>query len=234
MVVPFKEAISTRSVDSVLPVFYRDIMETIQFDERRFLVNVDKYVRRTIPPENFKEISSIRGNLRKELLRPVMTWKVFIRGLKVLNVRQIDFAVKVEIKPNDNYKGPSEVTSAHSMLLDNKHDDDGKGVYQTDNALAIIFKDIMFRMGVDTQHFMRLISEYIVKANLPTNVKEVSSTRGNLKKELFKNAITWKVFVKGLSFINVHRFTLILFLHHASTKITEHRFSVNIDDLYSK
>ncbi len=233
-VVPFKESILNRSVDSALPIFFRNIMEDLNIDEGRFLVNVDKYVRKTIEPENFKEISSIRTNLRKELMRPVMTWKVFIRGLKVLNVKQFDFAVKAEIDRKGGDEGPTEVTVVYRVCLDPKASKEPNAINKTDIVLATAFKAIMHKLGVNISRFMKLIADYIVRSNVPINTKEISSTRGNLKKELFKNAITWKVFVKGLSFLQVKRFTLYIYLHHYRGTITEHYLPVNLDDIHSQ
>ena len=102
-----------------------------------------------------------------------------------------------------------------------------------DAVLAKMFNDLMFNTGVNTKHFMELVDDYIVKANVPTNLKDISYTRGNLKKELFKSAITWKVFIKGLSFLHVKRFTIGIYLHHYNGKVTEHKKSVNLDDIYS-
>jgi hypothetical protein len=232
VIVPYKDPIPTRSVDSVLPVFYREILKDLTIDEGRFLVCVEKYVRRTIDPNDIKEISSIRGNLKKELLRSVMTWKVFIKGLQVINVRKFDLALHVEIMRKENEEGPKEVAVVYKVNLDPKLPKLVGEVTKTDSLLAMLFKDIMFKMGVNAQHFMRLIADYIFKANIPANVKEISSTRGNLKKELFKSSITWKVFIKGLSFLHVKRFTLGIYLHHHNGKVTEHKRSVNLDDIY--
>lgn len=232
-IVPFGENIPTRSVDSVLPALYRNIIKDLGIEEGRFLVNIDKYVRKTIEPENFKEVSSIRGNLRKELLRSVMTWKVFIRGLKVINIRQFVFTVKAEVTRKPWEDGSTEAYVAYRIVLDEKIKiEDSKVITDTDSVLASAFREIMFIMGVTPQKFMMLIADYIVKANVPTNMREVSSTRGNLKKELFKKAITWKVFVKGLSFLHVRRFIITIGLHHWNGKITEHSFPVTIDDLH--
>ena len=232
VIVPFGELVQTRSVDSVLPILYREIISDLGIEEGRFLVNIDKFVRKTIAPENFKEISSIRGNLRKELLRPVMTWKVFIRGLKVLNIRQFVLSIKAEVPNKEDPDTPTIIAVAYRIVLDPKLIvDDTRALYQTESVLASAFKDIMFKMGVNPQRFMQLISDYIIKAKIPTNMKEVSSTRGNLKKELFKKAITWKVFVKGLAFLHVQRFTITIGLHHWRGDVTEHKFPVKIDDL---
>lgn len=231
LIVPYNDPIPTRSVDSVLPVFYREILKTLSIDEGRFLVCVDRYVRRTTTPEELKEVSSIRGNLRKELMRSVMTWKVFIKGLRVINVRKLDIGLHVEFQTSDDENAVKEASVLYRVNLEPKLGVLPDEIVKTDTILAHMFKDIMFKAGVTMTHFMRLIADYIIKANIPTNVKEISSTRGNLKKELFKSSITWKVFIKALSFLHVRRFTLGVYLHHQNGRITEHKRSVSIDDV---
>lgn len=229
MIVAYNDPIPTRSVDSVLPVFYRDILRSLPIDEGRFLVCVDKYVRRTSTSiEDLKEVSSIRGNLRKELMRSVMTWKVFIKGLRVINVKSFDLGLKVEFQGSDN-ETPATTSVTYRVNLEPKTPTAQDEIHKTDQLLAKMFKDVMFNTGITMTQFMRLLADYIHKTNTPINAKEVSSTRGNLKKELFKPTISWKVFVKALAFLQVRRFTLGIYLHHPNGKITEHLQSVSLD-----
>jgi hypothetical protein len=66
---------------------------------------------------------------------------------------------------------------------------------------------------------------------LPQNTKERSSVRGNLRKEFMKNTMTWRVFYRGLSFINVVKLELVVVLHSVGRKHpTVHQMQVIIDD----
>jgi hypothetical protein len=62
-------------------------------------------------PRDVKDKSSARGNLNKELKRPRMTWKVFLKGLRFLGPVRIEFVVKLTWK--------TRTTTVHRLQLDN-------------------------------------------------------------------------------------------------------------------
>lgn len=99
----------------------------------------------------------------------------------------------------------------------------------SDSILASLLRTILMDIGITPMQFDRLLERYIVNAQMPYNVKEVSNQRGNLKKELLKSAMTWKVFIKGLVFLNIKRFNLTVTLHHANGSVTSHSKSVTLD-----
>jgi hypothetical protein len=49
-------------------------------------------------PNNSRDRSSARGNLNKELLRPDMTWRVFLKAMNFLDLIRVSFTVKVQWK----------------------------------------------------------------------------------------------------------------------------------------
>ena len=99
----------------------------------------------------------------------------------------------------------------------------------SDSILASLFRTILDDLNVNMSRFNILIAKYIIKANIPLNVKEVSSTRGNLKKELLRSVMTWKVFIKGLLFLNVLKFDITVKLYHLNGKVTEHGKTIILD-----
>jgi hypothetical protein len=99
----------------------------------------------------------------------------------------------------------------------------------SDSILASLFRTILIDLGITPMRFNVLLEKYIDKSNIPKNIKEVSSLRGNLKKELLKSTMSWKGFIKGLIFINIKRFEVRITLHHGSGKITEHYKSIVLD-----
>ena len=104
----------------------------------------------------------------------------------------------------------------------------------TDSILASIYQNIL---AVCLQHswprFNRLMEDFLsdVRNNIPQNIKEKSSARGNLRKELLRPVMTWKVFCKGLRFLKIKRFTIIVQLHHANGITTEHKKEVQLADI---
>lgn len=47
-------------------------------------------------PQNARDLSSARGNLSKELLRPTMTWGVFEKALRFLNPLRVKMTLEFE------------------------------------------------------------------------------------------------------------------------------------------
>lgn len=229
VIVPYGEPIPTRSADSILSALFRQVLCELEIGKGNFLVRIDRYVRKNTSCEDVKEVSSIRGNLAKELLRSVMTWKVFIKGLKVFNIMKFDIGIDVEVHRDPGDNGPTQVTIMRRVILDPTIKRESRDIVITDNVVSILFHDIMFALEIDTRRFMELVASYIVKADIPVNTSEISSARGNLKKELFKPSITWKVFIKGLMFLRVKRFQIGLYLHHYSGKVSSHGYKIQLD-----
>lgn len=230
-ILPFSEQIRTGTSDSILSALYRDILSDLGIEEGRFLLMVDKHVSRTITPEEMKEISSIRGNVRKELMKSVMTWKVFIKGLSVLNVKKFEVEIKTALKTGE-VKAASVI---RTVLLDpNLIPNDKTEISKPVNVLTSLLRGIFEKCHVTTARFSELIRDYIIKANIPVNMKEISSARGNIKKELLHDSISWKVFVKGLVFLNAWQFAIEVRLYHLNGKVTQHSKSIILDSEYQE
>lgn len=228
-ILPYGEQISTGAPDSILAGLYREILRDLGIDESRFILRIGKFVQRTTAPEDIKEISSLRGNVRSELMKPVMSWKVFTKGLTVINIRKFDVSVKVMVKNGDVRVAASDLT----VLLDPNIIPASKAeTNKINNALAKLLRGTFEKLHVTTSRFTELIRQYIIKANIPVNMKKISSARGNIKKELLNDSISWKVFVKGLVFLNVWRFAVTIRLYHVNGKVTEHVRCVVLDTDY--
>lgn len=103
-----------------------------------------------------------------------------------------------------------------------------------DSILAILFQKILFDLKIRENQFHRLMESFLMN---PRNarmgdVKDRSRARGNLKKELFKSTMTWRVFVKAMRFLNIPKFELLVRLHHHNHQITEHAIFVALDNLH--
>lgn len=46
-------------------------------------------------PQNKKDFSSQRGNYIKEINKPSITWLVFIRGLRIINVSKFTISINI-------------------------------------------------------------------------------------------------------------------------------------------
>jgi hypothetical protein len=103
----------------------------------------------------------------------------------------------------------------------------------TDSILASMFRSMIESLGINHNRQHHLMNMWLndPKNGIPRNIKDQSSARGNLQKELFKTKMSWKVFCKGLRFLNIVRFELVIRAHHSGGKITEHTKAVNLGNM---
>lgn len=103
----------------------------------------------------------------------------------------------------------------------------------SDSILASMFRTIMEEIGINETRWNHLMTDYVLDKNncIPNNNKDQSSARGNLQKELLKNKMSWKVFCKGIRFLNIIKFDFIIRAHHPNGKITEHTKTVSFGDI---
>ncbi len=95
-----------------------------------------------------------------------------------------------------------------------------------DSVLSGLYRKILFDLNIDFTRFNHLTEQYIIRAGLARHAKETTSVRGNLKKELLHDRMSWKVFIKGLNFLRIVRFDITIRLYHHNHKLTEHTKSV--------
>lgn len=220
-ILPYEEMITTGKSDSILSGLYRTILYELGIEESRFTTLVHKYVTRMGRDVASQDISSVRGNYVIEFLKTGMTWKVFVKGLQVINITDCNIAIQVWF--NDPNR-PSVSVSHKVQLLPEKD----KPV-DFDVALTALFNSLMFAMDVTPSRFNQLLDLHVRRTHTPNNLNEVSNAKGYLKKELLGSRISWKVFVKSLSFLDASNFVFAVQLHHRTNAVTEHRRSISLD-----
>ena len=118
-----------------------------------------------------------------------------------------------------------------AKLSDNVHSEHGKQG-STDTILSKLFFRMMKDLNIKFPQWNHLMVQYIndPKKCIPANTKDQSSARGNLQKELFKPRMSWKVFCKGIRFINILKFKITITAFHVNGKVTEHGLMVDFGD----
>jgi len=96
----------------------------------------------------------------------------------------------------------------------------------SDSILASLFRTILDDLNIDIKRFDSLLENYITRCKLPKDPKNLSIVRSNKKRELLSLKLSWKVFIKGLMFLNVKKFDIQITLHHANKVKTVHSKSV--------
>jgi hypothetical protein len=133
---------------------------------------------------------------------------------------------------------------------------DGKkfGIGQPTGVTGILvrlFRTMLNDLGINGIKWNRLMEEYLrielievekkrrQKKGLPPlqpgepfeiNRRDRTSVRGNLNKEFNRKIMTWKVFCKGMRFLQLKRFKIIILAEDMHGKITEHSTIVTFAD----
>ncbi|EKD22615.1 MAG: hypothetical protein ACD_84C00038G0012 [uncultured bacterium] len=107
-----------------------------------------------------------------------------------------------------------------------------KGVTKTSGAngvLSRLWRQMLLDLNVGPARFGSLLQEYILdpRNGVPNNKKDQISTRGNLTKEFTRPHMTWKVFCKGLRFLNITKVKFIVEATHGNGRTTIHSTNVN-------
>ncbi len=102
----------------------------------------------------------------------------------------------------------------------------------TGSILSSMFRSIIFDLNIGNNRFNFLMESFLNDRRnaIPQNNKDRASARGNFRKEFLKESMSWKVFCKGLRFLQVVKFELVIRLHHPNGTTTEHSKSVNLGD----
>lgn len=200
----------------VSPMQWRELMEAYLDNP---ILNIPKTVR---------DRSTERGNLNKKLSKPTMTWDVFKRGLIFLGVQAARFEVQLHWR-----KGRTTLHSMPVNLLGSEPvvPPDPEDKKAARNELAYLFRQILVDVKVPPNRWNELMVRYLdnPRNGIPNTVRDRSTARGNLNKDLQRPTMTWKVFSKGIVFLSPKGFTLEVTLEWKDREPTVHRVSLELD-----
>ena len=93
-----KEITKTSGIKGALSRLFRKILLQLDIMPPKFGQLLHEYIMdsRHHVPNNKRDQTSMRGNLTKEFARTEMTWKVFCKALRFLQIVQIELAVKAK------------------------------------------------------------------------------------------------------------------------------------------
>ena len=111
---PDKDIKKTFGANGVLSRLFRQILWDLNIGPNRFGTLLQEYIldARNGVPNNKKDQTSARGNLTKEFSRPQMTWKVFMKAMRFLQIVRIEFVVKL------HHRSPSKPPTLHSTVVE--------------------------------------------------------------------------------------------------------------------
>lgn len=91
--------------------------------------------------------------------------------------------------------------------------DKGKGKTQgAGGVLSRLWRQMLKDLGVNIQRWNDLMYNFVTdpRNGYPSNKRDQQSARGNLVKELARDQMTWKVFMKALRFLGVKDVTIAI------------------------
>ena len=93
---PDKDVKKTFGANGVLSRLFRQMLLDLNIGPPQFGHLMAQYLAdpRNAVPNNKKDQTSMRGNLNKEFSRPQMTWKVFCKALRFLQITKIEFVLQ--------------------------------------------------------------------------------------------------------------------------------------------
>lgn len=201
---PVKVRHTYRGVGGSLAELFRTIQYDLGIGGPRMEVLISEFIineKRNLPDNRVARFL-VRGNIRRELERPSMTFKVFVKMLKIIGVKRMDFGVELDF-------GPDKPTQKHSVHVDLKYhsskslDDDNDDKHSVNAVMSSLWNHIKDSQGYTPEQFDHLLSEFITNERKKIKDKRAAKlfTKGNVKRELEKPAMTFKVFMKGLRVI---------------------------------
>jgi hypothetical protein len=190
-------------VDVVLAFLFQKILQVHCSNHQRFDYLMLRYLadEKNHFPQNIRDKTSIRGNLRKELLKTTMSWKVFCKGLCFLEIHSINI--------NTVLLHPGQKTTSHLseiIYLNNSK--------SSNCVLATMYHRILNELGLNSNNLLEFFNKQLVNAD--------PAFRGNLKKELLKPIMTWKVFCKGIWFLNCEKINFYVNIIEPKMPISSH------------
>ncbi|WP_144106719.1 hypothetical protein [Paraburkholderia sp. BCC1886] len=102
-----------------------------------------------------------------------------------------------------------------------------KGVSNTSGAngvLSRLWRQMLYDLNIGGPRYGNLMHDFVtdIRNGYPPTRRDQTSARGNLTKEFARPQMTWKVFMKGLRFLQIEEVEFAIRCKHRNGKITTH------------
>lgn len=210
---------------------------------------MNSYIRSMVESNTTMDRSSIRGNMNKELRRPSMTWNVLCKGMRFLKFEAFTISIHGELVNGKEFSAytsksfvpktkfehlfPKEMPSG--FAVQRKETKSGKNSSRsyssgTKGVLAQLFhlicSDITDGVGFTTNQWNEMLKTFIDQTEGHLDESKRLNIRSNLNKEFRLTKMTWKVFGKGLRFLQVAGFTIHITAYREDSTISECETSI--------
>ena len=213
MIKKYKTTSSNSNINSVLSMIFSDIMFKLGINQSVFQQKISKYIANIAINKIItrKTLITEKSSLKKELLSPEMTWKVFCKGINFLGYDS--FKLKIDI-----YHNNGTVTTSEKEILTSGLDNNIK------NSLSDIYYSLLFDLNITKDKFNNLLDSYLslFSNDVFNTLNERLNEKRKLLNQIFNTTMTWKVFCKGIKIINVIKFKMVFTLIDKDGKTLTH------------
>jgi hypothetical protein len=201
-------------------------VDTIMYENR-----IDQYIVNAGLPKNIKELSSVRGNIKKELSKPSMSWKVFLKSMVFLGVKEFKLSIHFKNAHTEEFQNIEENYVFDYKTINMKlfgGTDREKDDMADTNILHTLYQKIhqtFIECGVSEQD---MVESYVQKTMINTDDRDLSSIKGSIKKEISRGNMTWRVFIKGLCFLGIEQYVIALEVLRFDRKVFRIGFPISM------
>lgn len=223
---------------NILALMFRKIKGDLNISQRVWSTMMTRYLKdpRNEVTQTSRGRSSERSNLNRALAAPGMTFKNFVKGLRLLDPLEVQLLLELDFPDGSRYFHKTTINQeALYMHFHNERYPDRQ------NVLATMFRAIKNTMGIGEEKWRELMQAYLdnpmngfveyheTKEGVVTKVTDGSkrsSERSNLTRGLGNPDMTIRVFTKGLKVINPANIKLTTRLEFVNGRHSTHTVSV--------
>ena len=199
-----KQKVTSSNINAILSMIFSDIMFKLGINQSVFQQKISKYIANVATNKIMtnKTLITERSSLKKELLSPEMTWKVFCKGINFLGYDS--FQLKIDIYHNNG----TVTTSEKEIMISTSDTNNVK------NSLSDIYYGLLFDLNISKDKFNNLLDSYLslFSNDVFNTLNEKLNEKRKLLTQIFNTTMTWKVFCKGIKIINVVKFKMVFTL----------------------
>lgn len=216
---PDKGVSSTRGIGGILARLWRVILSDLKVSPNRFEILLTDFITaaRKTPMENRVTLHLTRGNLRRELGKDTMTFNVFANAMRFLKFKSFKLVLVLRHATGRH--------TTHSIDVDLQK----IKIKEAGATLSALRERILADLNISENRFELLLSQYIAQAKKVAGSKEPRhTTRSGWRRELEKETMSFKTFVRLMRFLNVVQFRVIAELNHDEGHVSIHETAVDL------
>lgn len=223
---------------NILALMFRQIKGDLNISSRTWSLMMNNYLKdpRNEVLQTSRGRSSERSNLNRGLANPGLTFKNFMKGLRLLGPQKV--TLKLDLEFNNGVNVARSVTLDEEQLYLPFHNEKYP---DRQNFLATMFRDIKNALNINEEEWRKLMTAYLSNplngfvevsegedgvVHKTTNGPKRSSERSNLTRGLSNPDMSIKVFTKGLKVLNPKQIYFKVRLEYSGGRSTSHLIHV--------